>query len=268
MKMTTHIIDGKSYNFRTKDNKTELVIKAKTTPKQDKVAHNVDVPPFIVVTRSNGDILFILKCKDEDIFQIITAQTLYDKYKFQWFEPLADNYRELLYVNKSEEVKSAYRVFTWDDIEKFAVVPRMSLMYYNKFPGDWKQNPVGGAKFLLTLIDEIPYWCDAVGQIPFAVNTYRQQRSVESTVDTGSTWATGTFSDVVMGNNDVSNTYDNFFVLRGALFAKNKFSYQITPSGKSYPAAEIKEIEHEYPSSNLGKSITLAELEKYGTWNK
>ncbi|MGA5656239.1 hypothetical protein [Rahnella contaminans] len=82
-------------------------------------------------------------------------------------------------------------------------------MYYNKFPGDWKQNPVCGAKFLLTLIDEIPYWCDAVGQIPFAVTTYRQQRSVESTVDTGITWSTGTFSDVVMGNNDVSNTYDN-----------------------------------------------------------
>jgi len=39
MKMTTHIIDGKSYKFRTKDNKTELVIKAKTTPKQDKIAH-------------------------------------------------------------------------------------------------------------------------------------------------------------------------------------------------------------------------------------
>jgi len=98
------------------------------------------------------------------------------------------------------------------------------------------------------------------------VNTYRQQRSVESTVDTGISWATGTFSDVVMGNNDVSNTYDNFFVLRGALFAKNKFSYQITPSGKSYPAVEIKEIEHEYPSSNLGKPITLVELEKYGSW--
>jgi hypothetical protein len=203
-----------------------------------------------------------------DSFNILTAQELYDKYGYQWFEPLADNYRELIYVNKSDEVKGAYRVFTWGDIERFAVVPRASIMYYNKLPGDWKHNPNGGSDYLLALINEIPYWCDAVGQIPFAVNTYRLERDISRTVDTGITWATGKISDVLLGNSDSTNTYDNFFVLRGALFASKKFSYMITPSGNSYPAAIITEKEQEYDSGNLGKSITQQELNIYGTWIK
>lgn len=33
------------------------------------------------------------------------AQDLYDKFQYQWFEPLADNYRELLYVNEADYAK-------------------------------------------------------------------------------------------------------------------------------------------------------------------
>ncbi|MGA5656238.1 hypothetical protein [Rahnella contaminans] len=266
MKMTTHIIDGKSYSFRTKDNKTELVIKAKTTPKQDKTAHNVDVPPFIVVTRSNGDILFILKCKDEDIFQIITAQILYDKYKFQWFKPLADDYRELLYVNENEEVKSAYKIFSWDDIAQFANVDRPSLSFRSGGTGDWKGNPEGGNGYLMVLVADIPYWTDAVGQIPFAVDTYRMSKNIESTVRTGIKWATGKPLDASLGKIDHSNTYDNFFVLRGALYASEKYNYKIENSEETYPAAKVTEISHNIPSERLGKQINTNEYSNYAIW--
>ena len=37
----------------------------------------------------------------------MTAQELYDKFRYQWFEPLADNYRELLYVNEADYAKEA-----------------------------------------------------------------------------------------------------------------------------------------------------------------
>ena len=40
----------------------------------------------------------MLRGKQEDNFTIITAQELYRKFKYQWFERLADNYRELLFL--------------------------------------------------------------------------------------------------------------------------------------------------------------------------
>jgi hypothetical protein len=46
--------------------------------------------------------------KEEDNFAIITAQELYDKFLYQWFEPLADNYRELLFVNEADYAKEIY----------------------------------------------------------------------------------------------------------------------------------------------------------------
>ncbi len=69
----------------------------------------------------------------------MTAQELYEKFKYQWFEPLADNYRELLYVNEAEYIMNAYKVFTWEDIAKFSLIDRTSLAFHPKGEGLEKQ---------------------------------------------------------------------------------------------------------------------------------
>lgn len=261
-------VDGESYLIVTKDEKTELGIKGKTTPEKDEEEHEIEAPNILIVTRKNADVLFVLRGAEQDSFKILTAQELYDQFKYQWFEPLADSYRELIYVNESEDVKDAYKNFTWGDIVAFSIIDRPSISYYNELEGDWKHNSKGGAGYLLSMIEGVPYWTDAIGQIPFAVDTYRAQKSVLSTVETGITWATGKGKDVILGNKDKSNTYDNFFVLRGALFASKKFSYKITSTGSSYPAVNVVETENSVDSKELEKNISALEYEKYAVWKK
>lgn len=159
-------VDGRSYLIVTKNEKTELGVKGKTTPEKDTLEHVVDLPNILIVTRKNAEVLFVLRGGEVDSFKILTAQELYDECKYQWFEPLADDYRELIYVNKLDEVKDAYRVFTWGEIERFAIVPRASIMFYNKLSGDWKHNPDGGKDYLLALMNEIPYWLMLWGRYP------------------------------------------------------------------------------------------------------
>ncbi len=172
--------------------------------------HEVEVPNILIITRKNADVLFVLKGGKKDSFKIITGQDLYDDFKYQWFEPLADNYRELLYVNDADYVKDAYKIFSWDDIAAFSLVDRPSYSFYKSMDGDWKHNPEGGAGYLLVLISGIPYWTDAVGQIPFAVDTYRSKQSITQTVRMGIKWGDGTF----IGDKDYYNEHDNYFVLR------------------------------------------------------
>lgn len=268
MKKLNIEIDGKSYLIVTKNGKTELGIKGNTTPEKDNRPHEVTVPNILIITRKNADVLFILRGQAEDNFAIITAQELYDKFRYQWFEPLADNYRELIFVNDAEYTLDAYKVYSWEDIADFALLDRALLSYRTGGSGDWKNVPDGGDKFLLSLIDKIPYWSDAVGQIPFAVGTYRTYHTIKATIETGMTWATGNPLDALMQKSDSTNEYDNFFVLRGALYASKKFSYKITPSGKTYPAVEVEETSHNVSAKSLGKSITKEELEKYGIWKE
>ena len=264
MKKINIEIDGKLYLIITKDGKTELGIKGKTTPEKDEGVHKIEVPNILIITRKNGDVLFVLKGGEKDSFGIITAQDLYDKFKYQWFEPLADNYRELLFVNDADYVKEAYKIFTWNEIARFSLVDRPSYSFYKNLEGDWKQNPEGGAGYLMILISDIPYWADAVGQIPFAVDTYRSTQSITRTVQIGIDWGAGTFT----GDVDYSNEYDNYFVLRGALFASKKFTYKVVSTGKSYPAGAIEEISHSVNAESLGIPIKNSEQKKYAIWKK
>ncbi|ENM1020112.1 hypothetical protein AB6R35_005163 [Klebsiella variicola] len=264
MKKINIEIDGKPYLVVTKDGKTELGIKGNTTPEKDEEAHEVDVPKILIITRKNADVLFVLRGGEKDSFKIMTAQKLYDEFRYQWFEPLADNYRELLYVNEAGYAKQAYKILSWADIAKFSLVDRPSYSFYKNMEGDWKQNPKGGAGYLLVLISGIPYWTDAVGQIPFAVDTYRSKQSITKTVQTGIEWGTGTLT----GNVDYSNEYDNYFVLRGALFASKSFTYKSKSSGQTYPAIVVEETYHPVNPLVLGEAINNNELMQYGIWKK
>lgn len=268
MKKINIEVDGKPYLIITKDRKTELGVKGNTTPEKDEEAHSIEVPNILIITRKNADVLFVLRGGGNDSFKIMTAKVLYDESQYQWFEPLADNYRELLYVNDADYVKCAYKVFTWGDIARFALVDRPLLSYRNEGSGDWKYVSGGGDKFLLSLIDNIPYWSDAVGQIPFAVGTYRTFHTIKATIETGMVWATGKPLDVLMQKSDSTNEYDNFFVLRGALYASKKFTYRVKYTGKTYPAVEVSELTNYVNYEELGNPITKEELELYGIWNK
>jgi len=268
MKKINIEVDGKSYLLVTKKEKTELGIKGNTTPEKDEEAHEIDVPNILVITRKNADVLFVLRGGEKDSFRVLMAQELYDDLQYQWFEPLADNYRELLYVNDAGYILDAYKIFSCDDIARFALVDRALLSYRTEGNGDWKNVSDGGDKFLLSLIDNIPYWSDAVGQIPFAVGTYRTFHTIKATVETGMTWATGGPLDALMQKSDSTNEYDNFFVLRGALYANKKFTYSASHTGKTYPAVDVTESSIDVNAKMLGESITKEELEQYGVWNK
>lgn len=82
-----------------------MAIKGNTTPENDSTPHDIKVPNVLIITRKNGEVLFVLRGADKDKFSMLTAQTLYGKFQYQWFEPLADNYRELLFVNDAGMLK-------------------------------------------------------------------------------------------------------------------------------------------------------------------
>ncbi|EDW1644277.1 hypothetical protein EK69_004589 [Salmonella enterica subsp. enterica] len=264
MKKINLDVDDKSYLILTRDGKTELGIKGNTTPEKDEEAHKINVPNILIITRKNSDVLFVLRGSERDSFRIMTAQELYDEFKYQWFEPLADNYRELLYVNNADYVKEAYKIFSWGDIVRFSLIDRTPLSFRPKGEGDWKNNLKGGAGYLLVMINKIPYWTDAVGQIPFAIDTYRMHKNIPSTVETGMIWGTGKRFDAA----DKTNTYDNFFVLRGALYASQRFTYSIKSGCGTYPSVEVIEKDNDTPANQLGNTITSEEYVKYAIWAK
>ncbi|WP_063649016.1 hypothetical protein [Aliivibrio fischeri] len=260
------LINGIEYQFETKGNKTELVYDIELTDSKNDDLVNIGIPSILVVTRNSGEILFILECSEGESFEILSASSLYER-KIQWFEPLADNYRKLLYVNNKDYVKAAYKLFTWNDIYEFSLIDRSSVAYRTRGSGDWKYVADGANGYILSLIDGVPYWSDAVGQIPFAIDTYRLLRNKNSVKFVGGVFAEGNFSaaikSLITGELDKTNSWDNYFVLRGSLFAEKKFTYKVLPTGKDYPKNSLNEVITNYDVNNLSKPITKIERDKY-----
>ena len=262
-------IDGETYRFRNKDGNVELVLPSRTTHNSLIDPDEHKVPDVWIVTRTNGDILFALQGDEGRGFYTCTAQRLYNVHKVQWFEPLADNYRKLLWVNHNEYIQSAYRWFTWEEIRDFAFVDRFAVNYHKWMPGDWKFVSEGANGFLLVMVDNDPYWADAIGQIPYAVDTYRARQSIKQVIDIGVRFGDGCTVTAVFSEGDTSNEYDNFMVLRGALYARRSFTYHKEKAGFfSLSEEELVETQHDIPASELAKPITEDEFRRYGTWNK
>lgn len=172
----------------------------------------------------------------------MTAKQLYNR-GIQWFEPLADNYMPLKSMSKNIESASELKHFTWRQIDAFASEDRWMISYRQKGSGDWKKSKDGADGYLLVTVDGQPYWADAVGQIPFAVDYYTDRledgdsksQAVSATVQKGREYAEG---KIFGGTTDNSNSYDNYFILRGALYASEKYILQngrATTSGVYYP---------------------------------
>ncbi|GFM70551.1 hypothetical protein [Pseudomonas capsici] len=281
---TTIIIDGVAHVFETSDGKTELKIKSETTPSEDQKPQKLLVPDIWLVTRGNGVPLFALKPAPSDVqFRILTADKLYEA-KRQWFEPLADNYRKMVWINPDSlsvgsEAYKAYKHFTWAQIINFAIVDRVSLSFMPTMSGDWKHSPEGGSGFILVMIEGEPYWADGVGQIPFATDTYRlyleetkqQEASILKTVETGMKYGDGL---PIFPKADFSNEYDNYMVLRGALWASENFDIHVEKemvfAGRmGFRERTITKTLYRNGSNQKLKSpITPDSVAKYGVWKK
>lgn len=70
---------------------------------------------------------------------------------------------------------SQLKHFSWSDIASFAEVDRWMISYRQGGSGDWKAASSGGDGFLMVTVDGKPYWADAIGQIPFAVNKFADE---------------------------------------------------------------------------------------------
>jgi RHS repeat-associated protein len=211
----------------------------------------------ISVTTNAGKPLFMLN-DGQDGISNMTAKALYDQ-GTQWFEPEADNYMSLISTAKGLSESSDLKHFTWNDIAEFAENDRWMGAYRQGGAGDWKASKKGADGYFLVTVDGQPYWSDAIGQLPFAVDKVTNElkggvgsnQAVLNTVDAGREYGEGR---LVGGQRDNSNTYDNYFILRGAHWGAVK--YRQGSNGKL--------IRNSYSPSRLGAPVSNYLTKKYG----
>lgn len=275
-------LDGICYLFETQAGKTRLKVLSETTPTTDTVPVGINLPHAWLITRKDGTPLFAIRPDEcERPFRIMTAEQLYAE-KIQWFEPLADNHRELIWNNPDaktagSQAYGAYKHHSWQSIIEFAIVDRFSLSFHSDLPGDWKSSKSGGNGYLMVMVGGTPYWTDAIGQIPFSVDTFKmyceelgdENSAIDRTVQTGIEWGDG----MVGGKQDKSNEYDNFMILRAALWAAEnhqirKTSREIRQRGGSFKKTIIEVVYTPASSARLEKPISQESLNRHGHWKR
>lgn len=278
---TTTILnfDSKEILERFTKDIQELITKDKKKGNTKLVHRFVLGEEKIQIFNKEGIYLFSIERKDRTETRLSTKE-LYDIGGIQWFESSAENYHKLVDVNpdlkdKEKCEKLGVLYFTWRDIVEFAhenngdlhwydilFMTSMSnkLNYARNMPYDWKQSPKGARGFILISMEGIPYWADAVGQIPFAIDVYRAfyrqygnvQKARNGTIKLGYLFANGTPM-----NADNSNSYDNAMILRGINWAEKRY-YKPTISD-CFDEISIKNCGYktlkvaDYQISNLSK---------------
>jgi len=187
-------------------------------------------PEDIIVTNTGGKELFRLDDGKKEITTLTTKQ-LYDK-GIQWFEPEGKNYMKVLSTNPDIGTMEGIKHFSWDNIVYYADNHKNLIGYAaNGWWNDWKSNKEGADGYLLSTVDGKPYWSDAVGQVPFAINAMRssegmatdypisKEQAISNVVSLGQRFGGGLF-----GSPDKSNSYDNLMLLRGASFGAQRFN--------------------------------------------
>ncbi len=219
----------------------------------------------ITVTSDDGKYLLTLDDAKKES-RTMTAKRAYDL-GYQWFAPTADNYFPLLATAPGLPEMPELKHFSWSEIAAFSEVDRFKLMYAQHMCGDWKR--VEAAGYLLVTVDGAPYWADAIGQIPFAVNMYRDllrsngsvDKSIRMTMTAARRFGNGNVFDPVADN---SNSYDNAVALRAAIWASNRFvvkaSVRIWGLGKPslYVVRGVP-----FSPDHLGEPVSTRERAKY-----
>ena len=213
----------------------------------------------------NGDTLTVISSQGEYLFTLdnhqknhteITAKDLY-KQGTQWFESSADNYMPLLYVNANLKGMNSLKHFTWDDIVSFSEIDRPMWSYHKGGDGDWKAKGKPGDGYLMVELDGVPYWTDAIGQIPYALNEYRNEfrKSKNSefaagrTLELGQQFGNGSLWNLLFPSPDTSNSYDNAMIKRATDWAKNRYS--LSPVRTSNGGYEIGVVRKDYSPANM-----------------
>ena len=214
------------------------------------------------VVNKTGGFLFSL---DDGIFlkSEIKASDLY-KRGTQWFESTAENYMPLLSVNANIRKSESFKHFTWQDIIDFAEIDRNMLSYRSHGSGDWKAEGKSANGYLLVEIEDIPYWADAIGQIPFALNDYRNyyknsfdsEYAERNTIADGAQFANSSLWNLIFPSYDYSNTYDNTMIKRAIAWAKHRYYKSVEHTyflGIDFPNWVMKK--NDYPANNMGVYI-------------
>ena len=200
---------------------------------------NVDINgDSLKVLTADGKFLFTLDDKSQANTSC-TAKQLYDK-GVQWFEPDADDYMELIELSPNIRDFSNLKHFSWDDVISFGEIDRWMIAYRAGGDGDWKAKGKPGDGYLMVTVDGFPYWTDAIGQVPFALNKYVDELKSSGshalakscTIQTAIDYGDGKF----FGSADYSNSYDNAMVRRAVEWAGHR--YIVSPKGNfdwSYP---------------------------------
>ena len=220
----------------------------------------------------NGDTLSVVNKTGGFLFSLddgtflkseIKASDLY-KRGTQWFESTAENYMPLLSVNANIRKSESFKHFTWQDIIDFAEIDRNMLSYSSRGSGDWKGEGKPANGYLLVEIEGIPYWADAIGQIPFALNDYRNyyknsfdsEYAERNTIADGAQFANGSLWNLIFPSYDYSNTYDNAMIKRAIDWAKHRYYKSVEHTyflGIDFPNWVMKK--NDYPASNMGVYI-------------
>ena len=220
----------------------------------------------------NGDTLSVVNKTGGFLFSLddgtflkseIKASDLY-KRGTQWFESTAENYMPLLSVNANIRKSESFKHFTWQDIIDFAEIDRSMLSYRSHGSGDWKAEGKPANGYLLVEIEGIPYWADAIGQIPFALNDYRNyykncfdsEFAARSTIADGVQFANGSLWNLIFPSYDYSNTYDNAMIKRAVDWAKHRYYKSVEHTyflGIDFSNRVMKK--NDYPANNMGVYI-------------
>ena len=220
----------------------------------------------------NGDTLSVVNKTGGFLFSLddgtflkseIKASDLY-KRGTQWFESTAENYMPLLSVNANIRKSESFKHFTWQDIIDFAEIDRSMLSYRSHGSGDWKAEGKPANGYLLVEIEGIPYWADAIGQIPFALNDYRNyyknsfdsEFAARSTIADGAKFANGSLWNLIFPSYDYSNTYDNAMIKRAVDWAKHRYYKSVEHTyflGIDFSNRVMKK--NDYPANNMGVYI-------------
>ena len=184
----------------------------------------------IPVTTKKGEYLFTLDDgKTENT--TLTAQEVYNR-GIQWFASDADNYMPM--VKKADNLSSHSGIlhFTSEQIMEFAEKDRSMTSYRKDGEGDWKKSKEGADGYLLVTVDGKLYWADAIGQIPFTINNYRNVlektqssfQAQEQTIKAGKKHGDG---GLFFPKPDNTNSYDNSIIKRTVTWAANYYHLEL-----------------------------------------